>query len=615
MSNVIEKRKVLDCNDDDNDEEMNRKTPFEDFQPKKKFHTQIINASMDCPNAKVNQVIGKKGSAIQAVMERSACKIQIDPNPSLDPRKVNITGSPEGISIAMSLITRIIDEGPTFLVPIAPESTTKFFVNIDDDTPVYCPHSKVAALIGSKGVVVGEIIKHTGCKVQVIQDGVPDGQDRVVSFSGNKSQIAEAKKLVLAVIKEGPSALQSFANPMSIYGPAVAVTCGAQMVERDILPHKVGAVIGVRGSTIADIMKRSGCKVYINQNFPEGQFHKVIYTGTLTQINAAVPLVEAVSEYGADALKYFPVSQPHIHAQGAVSSMMESSMTHEMTLYQSQVQTICGLQGAVLQDLQLRYRVQVSFEPMPSIPGLPGDPVNKVTIHGTPSCISGAVETMYQILGVQSDPFAGIGASYTFPAYQGGNSYTGTSAGNNNNNNSNQNGGGGNTTSMSTSFALGADGKAGLLESAVTLAEGLQQQIAEIKNESMSKVLGKGSVNLELIKIKSGCSLRVLGPGGDVNRQDTPGYTRLVILGAPDNVSIASQMIQEVLVNGTGKLEQMPDVPISVQSNVESYYSQQQQQQQQTNGATSQSYASNSSAGYADPRSTHALKISERYKS
>jgi KH domain len=50
-------------------------------------------------------------------------------------------------------------------------------------------------------------------------------------------------------------------------------------IEETIEPEKVGLIIGTKGSMIMEIMKKSGAKVVINQDFPKGQPHKIIYSG------------------------------------------------------------------------------------------------------------------------------------------------------------------------------------------------------------------------------------------------------------------------------------------------------------------------------------------------
>ena len=50
-------------------------------------------------------------------------------------------------------------------------------------------------------------------------------------------------------------------------------------IEENIEVDKVGMVIGTKGSMITDIMRRSGAKIIINQDFPKGQPHRIIYSG------------------------------------------------------------------------------------------------------------------------------------------------------------------------------------------------------------------------------------------------------------------------------------------------------------------------------------------------
>jgi hypothetical protein len=51
-------------------------------------------------------------------------------------------------------------------------------------------------------------------------------------------------------------------------------------LEDDIDPERVGAVIGTKGQCISEIMKRSGCRIVINQAFPKGEQHRITFSGT-----------------------------------------------------------------------------------------------------------------------------------------------------------------------------------------------------------------------------------------------------------------------------------------------------------------------------------------------
>lgn len=86
-----------------------------------------------------------------------------------------------------------------------------------------------------------EILRRTGCRVHVMQDGVPDGADRVVQFFGTDSQVEVAKALVRDIIAEGPQVLNKV--------PSLGSPPPLVKEEVDIPPDRVGAVIGSKGKT------------------------------------------------------------------------------------------------------------------------------------------------------------------------------------------------------------------------------------------------------------------------------------------------------------------------------------------------------------------------------
>ena len=61
----------------------------------------------------------------------------------------------------------------------------------------------------------------------------------------------------------------------------------------------------LKGATIAEIMRRSSCKVRIVQEAPtdgNSQERQVVYNGTIEQINEAKALVQSVIDQGAAVL-------------------------------------------------------------------------------------------------------------------------------------------------------------------------------------------------------------------------------------------------------------------------------------------------------------------------
>ena len=75
---------------------------------------------MEIPSAKAAQVIGKGGSAVKAMNERSSCRIRVDQDVYQQfTKKVLISGKTEGVAKAIELVLRIVSEGPDFLVDSA----------------------------------------------------------------------------------------------------------------------------------------------------------------------------------------------------------------------------------------------------------------------------------------------------------------------------------------------------------------------------------------------------------------------------------------------------------------------------------------------------------------
>lgn len=99
---------------------------------------------------------------------------------------------------------------------------------------------------------------------------------------------------------------------------------------------------------------------------------------------------------------------------------------------------------------------------------------------------------------------------------------------------------------------LGRNGAAGVLESPMALADGKFQQVAEVKSEYIGRIVGAKSTNISVIMEKSGADIQILK--SDFSR----GTTKMLLLGNHQNVLLASQLIQEVLVNGMAKISKLP---------------------------------------------------------
>lgn len=116
----------------------NNKRKFEDSEDfgleKKKKATDKpdevlpnITVAMECPVEKVGAVIGKKGANVNEIMKRSGCKIAIDQSDHRDgaPRKINLTGPPDKLAVAMQLVSKLMKDGANALLEGGAKATSE----------------------------------------------------------------------------------------------------------------------------------------------------------------------------------------------------------------------------------------------------------------------------------------------------------------------------------------------------------------------------------------------------------------------------------------------------------------------------------------------------------
>ena len=403
----------------------------------------------------------------------------------------------------------------------------------------------------------------------------------------------EATRLVNTIILVGANALAGSSD------------APGTMYEEKELPHeKVGLVIGSKGATISQIMQYCGCKININQSSTHGTAHKITYVGLYQQIELAKFLVDMVIEQGTHAMEVY----------------CQSIASDPLVVLETKVATSLLVRTygqSVFRDVERKYNVRVSFddssfddsacktsivgkrsavneaaaflqqfpaeggagqrEHAESSPGTYSSyptyavhqqqqqqqyqllPQQVPVIQNSYSYLPGASNGLVAVMNPQSFPavISTATATATVPqvyssalvsaqqqiasSYQQQPQFQPVQI----------------LTSSSQLLALGEDGKAGQLEPPKLLPDGQYQQVAEIKNELVGAFLGKQSVNVNLIRSKSGVLVDVVKPL-DVAK----GYTHTAILltGPAANVALAAQMIQEVLINGVTKLLQMPDV-------------------------------------------------------
>lgn len=154
-----------------------------------------------CPADKISIVIGAKGVIINEISRRSNAQISIDEDPRnsiaetakallgdfagggnnepedtsiFDLRRIEIRGTPEEIEIAKTLIESVVASGPNVLYSndnnqgegLRPPQSKK-------SVEIACPKDKVGALIGSKGVIIKEIMRKSNTQISIAEEIVP----------------------------------------------------------------------------------------------------------------------------------------------------------------------------------------------------------------------------------------------------------------------------------------------------------------------------------------------------------------------------------------------------------------------------------------------------------
>lgn len=176
-----------------------------------------ITTVMECSQAQVGKVIGTGGATIKELQTKSGARIQIDQDfPPEVPRKINMTGTAQAVSMAMQLINSVITNG--------------------------------AAAMGLPG-------------------GNPNYPNSGAPPSGGGGGYHH----------HGPSSYGA-GPPMAV--PQAQFSAGGGEAKMDVPRSVVGKIIGRGGETITMIQRKSGAKVMVDQSVPDGHPCRINITGT-----------------------------------------------------------------------------------------------------------------------------------------------------------------------------------------------------------------------------------------------------------------------------------------------------------------------------------------------
>lgn len=171
------------------------------------------------------------------------------------------------------------DQTPPSGAPVAASFLPTNYQTITTKT-IAVPMTVVGSLIGKGGSVISQLMQQSGgCKIQMQQkdDMAPDARQRGVNLTGTLAQIAEAERLVNAVVA------QVLAGGVSQGNTTIAVPSSS-----------VGSIIGRSGAVIKKLIEDTGCQIKIlpNDLQREGRIERdVSLIGNSSQVAHATKLI------------------------------------------------------------------------------------------------------------------------------------------------------------------------------------------------------------------------------------------------------------------------------------------------------------------------------------
>ena len=214
-----------------------------------------------------------------------------------------------------------MEEGP---VGLKTSLTGQPLVNFEME----CSANLVGRVIGAQGATIKDLQLRSGAKIHVNQD-FPEGVPRKVLIAGTQECVNNAVRMVQLVMEQGPAGLatlgympgmppipgmpSSYAAPG--YGQQVMglppsmpsqLNTGLLLHVMECPKQVVGKLIGRGGETIQLIQQKSGCKVQIDQQVPEGHPCKINMNGNTQAIQNAIQIVQEIMTNGVSRVQSMP---------------------------------------------------------------------------------------------------------------------------------------------------------------------------------------------------------------------------------------------------------------------------------------------------------------------
>lgn len=262
-------------------------------------------------------VIGKGGSFIKSVRERSGARINISSDSFSCERLVTITGSVSNIHTAfMMMATKLENDGRQ--IGLGSTSSPLLF-------RLVIPTTQCGSLIGRAGTKIKEIREASGANIQISGEALPNSSERAVTISGTLSCLSACIKQICFIMLESPAKgpIQQYSPPPanqisrnsqlsgvgscalsngSTYTNGSNLTMSQQMkIPNDL----IGCVIGRKGVKINEIRMVSGAQIKISSNEGDLVDRTVTITGSPEAVTTAQYLISSRIQSEVNGLASF----------------------------------------------------------------------------------------------------------------------------------------------------------------------------------------------------------------------------------------------------------------------------------------------------------------------
>jgi RNA-binding protein Nova len=242
-------------------------------------------------------LIGKAGSVINELQSQSKARISVSQSNVLYPgtleRVVVVSGSYTNVCHAQTLIWNKIAQ-------LAAKEKDEAGEVVDDDETIIAgklliPINAAGLIIGRAGASIRMISEASGARIQLSTESRAT-QERIMIVSGTIDSCVAAVSSVIERLMEDEDAAR-YANPSPSYDRAISVgsfsvgigsggsrrSKGSRRVREDpahvlgaetisasttimmsIPDHLVGCILGIKGATLAEIMRCTGTKVTVS---------------------------------------------------------------------------------------------------------------------------------------------------------------------------------------------------------------------------------------------------------------------------------------------------------------------------------------------------------------